>query len=394
MAKLVGRSADVRLEGLQKVFGKETLVVDIEEMLIPAGEFVTLLGPSGCGKTTTLKMIAGLERPTRGGIYFGERRVTDVPPGSRDIAMVFQNYALYPHMTVQGNLEYGLKKHNVPRDERRRRISWASETLQLASLLERKPRELSGGQQQRVALGRAMVREPKAFLLDEPLSNLDARLRGLMRAELIRLHHTIDTTMIYVTHDQVEAMSMSQRIAVMRDGRIQQYDRPEAIYKYPSSRFVASFIGSPSMNLFAGELVSRDGALRFVSQGRDLPLAAEIVERLSESAERTVTLGVRPEDVFLHLEGGPPGALVGRVTVVESLGPETIVTLETAFGDVVTRARGMQAIDFDLQTPFSFDAARLHLFSAATGDSLLRPGESTFRAKAASRPVGQLSSLV
>src|ERR1700682_3572259 len=255
MAKLVGRSANVRLEGLQKVFGKDTLVVDIEEMLIPAGEFVTLLGPSGCGKTTTLKLIAGLERPTRGGIYFGERRVTALPPGSRDIAMVFQNYALYPHMTVQDNLEYGLKKHRVPRDERQRRVTWASEMLQLDKLLRRKPRELSGGQQQRVALGRAMVREPKAFLLDEPLSNLDARLRLLMRAELIRLHHTIDTTMIYVTHDQVEAMSMSQRIAVMRDGRIQQYDRPEVIYKFPASRFVAGFIGSPGMNFYEGELV-------------------------------------------------------------------------------------------------------------------------------------------
>jgi multiple sugar transport system ATP-binding protein len=394
MSKLVGRSANVRLEDIQKVFGKDTLVVDIKEMLIPAGEFVTLLGPSGCGKTTTLKLIAGLERPTRGSIYFGDRRVTDVAPGSRDIAMVFQNYALYPHMTVRDNLEYGLKKHKVPGDERNRRITWASEVLQLERLLQRKPRELSGGQQQRVALGRAMVREPKAFLLDEPLSNLDARLRLLMRAELIRLHHTIDTTMIYVTHDQVEAMSMSQRIAVMRDGRIQQYDRPESIYKYPANRFVANFIGSPSMNMFEGQLESRNGGLRFMGQGVDLPLPVEVMARLSESVTGTVVLGVRPEDVLLHLEAAPPEALVGRVTVVESLGPETIVTLETALGDVTTRVRGMQAIEFDVQVPLSFDAARLHLFSEATGESLLRPGESTLGARFLTRQAGEVAAMV
>jgi multiple sugar transport system ATP-binding protein len=237
------------------------------------------------------------------------------------------------------------------------------------------------------------VREPKAFLLDEPLSNLDARLRLLMRAELIRLHHTIGTTMIYVTHDQVEAMSMSQRIAVMRDGRIQQYDRPEAIYKYPANRFVASFIGSPGMNLFEGELVSRNGVFRFLAQGVDLPLPAEVVARLSGSAGGTVVLGVRPEDVLLHLEAAPPEALVGRVAVVESLGPETIVTLETAFGDVITRVRGMQAIDFDLQVPFSFDAASLHLFSDTTGDSLLRPGASTLGVKLLRRPVAEVASV-
>jgi multiple sugar transport system ATP-binding protein len=202
-------------------------------------------------------------------------------------------------------------------------------------------------------------------------------LRLLMRAELIRLHHTIDTTMIYVTHDQVEAMSMSQRIAVMRDGRIQQYDRPEAIYKYPASRFVAGFIGSPGMNFFEGELESRAGALHFVSQGLVLPLKPEIVQRLSASAgSARVTLGVRPEDVLLHLDGGPPDALKGRVTVVESLGPETIVTLETPCGDIITRVRGMQAIEFDLQMAFSFDPDALHFFSADTGDSVLRPGQA------------------
>jgi len=367
------RATDVRLDHLQKLFAKDALAVDIEEMLIPAGEFVTLLGPSGCGKTTTLKLIAGLERPTHGVIFFGDRPVTEVPPGSRDIAMVFQNYALYPHMTVQDNLEYGLKKHHIPRDERQRRLAWASEMLQLQGLLKRKPRQLSGGQQQRVALGRAMVREPKAFLLDEPLSNLDARLRLLMRSELIRLHHSIGTTMIYVTHDQVEAMSMSQRIAVMRDGRVQQYDRPEAIYKYPANRFVATFIGSPTMNLYEGELTTGDGGLHFTSQGLSLRLPHSVAERLIQPEWQAVALGVRPEDIFLHIADRPTDCLVGRVIVVEELGPETLVTLETPFGEVATRVRGMQAIDFDLELGFSFDPHRLHLFSLKTGESLLRP---------------------
>jgi multiple sugar transport system ATP-binding protein len=388
MPEATSHSTDVRLENLQKVFGKDTLVVDIDEMLIPAGEFVTLLGPSGCGKTTTLKMIAGLERPTRGAIYFGERRVTDIPPGSRDIAMVFQNYALYPHMTVQDNLEYGLKKHNVPREERRRRVAWASEMLQLQGLLTRKPRQLSGGQQQRVALGRAMVREPKAFLLDEPLSNLDARLRLSMRTELIRLHHAIDTTMIYVTHDQVEAMSMSQRIAVICDGHIQQYDRPDGIYKYPANLFVASFIGSPGMNLFEGELVCHDDGYRFRAHGVDLPLPTELLSRrLIQPATQGVTLGVRPEDVVLHAGDPPRSGLQGRVTVVEELGPETLVTLDTVLGEVTTRVHGMQDIEFDVQLAFSFDPGSLHLFSLQTGESILRAGESSHRDRRPHQPV-------
>ncbi|HLZ21167.1 MAG TPA: ABC transporter ATP-binding protein [Ktedonobacterales bacterium] len=385
MAELALRATDVRLQGIKKSFGKDQLAVDIEAMVVPAGEFVTLLGPSGCGKTTTLKLIAGLERPNLGTIYFGDRPVTELSPGNRDIAMVFQNYALYPHMTVRDNLEYGLKKHNVPRDERQRRVAWASQMLQLDGMLQRKPRQLSGGQQQRVALGRAMVREPQVFLLDEPLSNLDARLRLQMRSELIRLHHTIGTTMIYVTHDQVEAMSMSQRIAVMRDGRIQQYDNPEAIYKYPANRFVASFIGSPCMNLFEGELESRDGGVRFVARGLDVRLPREMVGRLREEAhaDNGVALGVRPEDVFLHMADAPADASMGRVNVVEELGPETLVTLEAGSGEVVTRVRGMQAIEFDRQLCFSFDPDNLHLFSLKNGESVLRPGESSHHVPAA-----------
>ena len=373
----ITRSVDVRLVNLGKVFGKDVVAVDIGEMVIPAGEFVTLLGPSGCGKTTTLKLIAGLERPTRGAIYFGDRPVTDLEPGRRDIAMVFQNYALYPHMTVRANLEYGLKKHKVPRAERERRITWVSEMLQITPLLRRKPRELSGGQQQRVALGRAMVREPQAFLLDEPLSNLDAKLRLVMRAELIRLHHTIQSTMIYVTHDQVEAMSMSQRIAIMQDGRVQQYATPDMVYNYPANKFVAGFIGSPNMNFVDGELVSEQGAVRFVARGVSIPLPAATAARLADRAGRAVTLGIRPENVTLHLdEGDGPGVMRGRVIVVESLGPETIVTLETELGNVVTRESGIADIEFDQVVHLSFDTARLHLFSAASGESLLRPAES------------------
>src|SRR5260370_55942 len=272
---------------------------------------------------------------------------------------------------------------NVRLDGRQTHVAWEGGLSPHSSC------ERCGGRQRGGVGGRVLVRGPRPFFRGEPLSNLDARLRLLMRAELIRLHHTIDTTMIYVTHDQVEAMSMSQRIAVMRDGRVQQYDRPEVIYRYPSSRFVASFIGSPGINLYEGDLVSSEGALRFVAPGVDLPLSGPIVERLSEPAATRVTLGIRPEDVLLHLEGGPADALVGRVTVVESLGPETIVTLETTLGDVTTRVRGMQPIEFDTESPFRFDTARLHLIGGSSRGSGLRPGAPPTGVRACLLPVAR-----
>ena len=243
----------IRLAKVGKRFG-DVVAVEELDLDIEAGEFVSILGPSGCGKSTLLRMLAGLEQPSNGTISIDGKVVDNLPPAERNIAMVFQTYALYPHMTVAGNIEYPLKKRRVPRAERARRVRKAAATLELEALLQRKPRELSGGQQQRVALGRALVRDPAVFLLDEPLSNLDAKLRAHMRAELIRLHRRIGRTMVYVTHDQLEAMTMSQRIAVLRDGRLQQFAPPRDIYARPGNDFVAGFVGTPSMNLLDGHL--------------------------------------------------------------------------------------------------------------------------------------------
>jgi len=356
----------LKLSGVSKRYG-DFFAVDSINLELQSGEFVSLLGPSGCGKTTTLRMIAGFADPTAGIIEMDGQVLSSpagsVPPDRRQMSMIFQSYAIWPNMTVQQNVAFGLELRRMRNAEVKRRVGEMLEVVHMNHLADRYPAELSGGQQQRVALARAIVVRPDTLLLDEPLSNLDANLREQMRFEIRRVHDETGITMVYVTHDQVEAMSMSQRIAVMRDGRIQQYDRPEAIYRYPGSRFVASFIGSPGINLYEGDLISREGALHFVAPGVDLPLTGALVERLSEPAGAKVTLGVRPEDVLLHLEGGPPDALVGRVTVVESLGPETIVTLETTLGDVTTRVRGMQPIDF----------AMVARACGATGLSVERP---------------------
>jgi multiple sugar transport system ATP-binding protein len=265
--------ADVVFSNVRKAFGNFVAVDDLN-LSIEQGEFVSLLGPSGCGKTTTLRMLAGLEFPTSGEIRIGDRVVNDVEPGKRDIAMVFQSYALYPHMTVAKNIAYPLKKRGVPRAEREQMVAKAAEMLQLTPLLDRKPRQLSGGQQQRVALGRALVRDPKVFLLDEPLSNLDAKLRGYMRAELVELHARLGRTMVYVTHDQLEAMTMSDRIAIMLDGKLQQFAPPQEVYRAPANRFVAGFIGTPSMNLIDGELRQENGNWVFEAPGLTLPVGS------------------------------------------------------------------------------------------------------------------------
>jgi ABC-type sugar transport system ATPase subunit len=275
------------------------------------GEFVVLVGPSGCGKSTTLRMLAGLEEITSGEIRIGDRRVNELEPGRRDIAMVFQNYALYPHMTVRQNLAFGLKMRRTPREEIERRTAEAAETLGIAALLDRRPRELSGGQRQRVALGRAIVRQPQVFLFDEPLSNLDAKLRVQMRAEIASLHHRLKTTMIYVTHDQVEAMTLGERIVIMDVGVVQQADAPLTIYRKPANRFVAAFIGSPPMNFLAGEL-DDSGALRHA--GTPIELGA--------AARGPVVLGFRAEDVLLDGDGPRLGA--AQLEVVEQMGHESM----------------------------------------------------------------------
>ena len=342
---------EVRFDGVQKAFGEAFAVRDLN-LVIAGGEFVSLLGPSGCGKTTTLRMLAGLEFPTDGNISIGGRVVNDVAPGARDIAMVFQSYALYPHMTVAENIAYPLKKRGVAKAERAVRVAQVAETLQLGALLARKPRQLSGGQQQRVALGRALVRDPRVFLLDEPLSNLDAKLRSHMRAELVELHRRLGRTFVYVTHDQLEAMTMSDRIAVMHEGVLQQFGTPADVYERPVNLFVAGFIGSPAMSLLRGD--AQDGVFRHPAVTLKIDRAGAMV------------LGIRPEDVLLG-----QGSFTARIRLVEPTGHEQIVALELAGGDALTaRAppdmalRAGDTLAWGLRTP------RLHVFDAASGKRL------------------------
>jgi multiple sugar transport system ATP-binding protein len=340
--------AGVSFSKVRKAFGSAVAVhsldLDIEE-----GEFVSLLGPSGCGKTTTLRMLAGLESLTSGEIRIGGRLVNDVAPGARDIAMVFQSYALYPHMTVAENIAYPLKKRGMARAEREERVRQAAETLHLSELLHRKPRQLSGGQQQRVALGRALVRDPKVFLLDEPLSNLDAKLRAHMRAELIELHRRLKRTFVYVTHDQLEAMTMSSRIAVMHAGELQQIGSPKDVYDRPANLFVAGFIGAPAMNLFRGAV--EDG--RFRHPALTLPIAG---------AKGQVTVGVRPEDITFG--EGPHSAVV---RVLEPAGHETLVILDAGGDPLTARARPDTAMAPGQTIAFDVRHERLHCFETGSG---------------------------
>jgi multiple sugar transport system ATP-binding protein len=314
--------AEIVLDNLSKVFSGGVVAVDGVSLTIGSGEFLVLVGPSGCGKSTLLRMIAGLEEVTRGTISIGERDVTDLPPRARDIAMVFQSYALYPHMTVRQNLGYGLKVRKTPKRVIADRVTRAAELLGLDELLDRKPAALSGGQRQRVAMGRAIVREPKAFLMDEPLSNLDAKLRVSMRAQLAALHARLATTTIYVTHDQIEAMTLGQRVAVMRDGRIQQVDTPQELYARPANLFVAAFIGSPAMNLVEAELAH--GQVRF--GGYAIPLPAT-----DTTPDGQVIAGIRPE-AFEDAAFADPSLprIDVKAEVVEELGADTHVLFSVA----------------------------------------------------------------
>jgi multiple sugar transport system ATP-binding protein len=345
---------EVRFSGVRKAFGNAVAVRDLD-LTIAGGEFVALLGPSGCGKTTTLRMLAGLEFPTEGAISIGGRVVNAVAPGARDIAMVFQSYALYPHMTVAQNIAYPLRKRGVAKAERALRVQQVADTLQLTALLERRPRQLSGGQQQRVALGRALVRDPRVFLLDEPLSNLDAKLRSHMRAELIELHRRIRRTFVYVTHDQLEAMTMSDRIAVMHEGALQQFGTPAEVYNQPANLFVAGFIGAPAMTLLHGAL--REGA--FSHPAITLPLSGPALTP-------TLVLGIRPEDVVLG-----EGPCVGRIRLVEPTGHEQIVALDLPGGDSLTvRAAPDAPLRAGEAVAWSVRPQRLHLFDASNGQRL------------------------
>jgi multiple sugar transport system ATP-binding protein len=324
--------AAITLERLSKVYGDGTEAVRSLDLEIGDGEFVVLVGPSGCGKTTALRMVAGLEEITSGEIRIGDRVVNELAPRDRDIAMVFQNYALYPHKSVYDNLAFGLRMRKVPKDEQRTRVEEIARVLGLGEMLQRRPAQLSGGQRQRVAMGRAIVREPKAFLMDEPLSNLDAKLRVQMRAEIARIQQALKVTTLYVTHDQVEAMTMGHRVAVMRDGVLQQVDTPQRLYDAPTNLFVASFVGSPPMNLMEAT-VERDGGGLVCRLGETrLELPSDLMaERpaLADFAGGRIAIGIRPEDVR-EASGWDGTRLRGRILLVEALGAEQLVHIEIA----------------------------------------------------------------
>jgi multiple sugar transport system ATP-binding protein len=362
--------AEVRLEGVTKSFGGKVVVDDLN-LTVEDREFLTLVGPSGCGKSTTLRMICGLERATAGQIYFDGKPVSWLPANKRDVAMVFQSYALYPHKTVGQNIGFALKMMRVPKATIAEQVRQAARTLDIEDLLDRKPRELSGGQRQRVALGRAIVRDAGAYLLDEPLSNLDAQLRVLMRAEIKRLHVDVARTFIYVTHDQVEAMTMSDRIAVMRDGVVQQCATPEEIYERPANRFVASFMGSPPMNFLTGELRDTDGVRTFHNAAltQEVPALGEL------PGDRKVVLGIRPEHVSLSPVPAP-GHREGRVFVAEPLGPDVLVTVRIDGELVKARVPTPFRLGHDSTVHVGLTRERLHVFAAADGRALQAPAAS------------------
>ncbi|HEY5850354.1 MAG TPA: sn-glycerol-3-phosphate ABC transporter ATP-binding protein UgpC [Lysobacter sp.] len=362
--------AKVTLDRLRKVYPNGFVGVDDASFEIADGELLVLVGPSGCGKSTLLRMIAGLEQISSGELRIGERLVNEVAPKDRDIAMVFQSYALYPHMSVAENLGFGLKLRGASKDEIARRVGEAAAMLELGSLLDRKPAALSGGQRQRVALGRALVRQPQVFLLDEPLSNLDAKLRASTRVEIARLHRQLGTTMIYVTHDQIEAMTLGQRIVVLDKGRIQQIDTPMGLYNRPANLFVATFLGSPGMNLLGGDVVERDGLHLRMADGVELPLrpVPELVERVRGYLGRPLTVGLRPED--MHLAAAGPGHFAATVEGVEPVGNEAFLDLACAGRQLVLRLAPRNLPQIGDTVHLGHDAERMHYFDPGTGVSL------------------------
>ncbi len=355
--------ARVVMENAGKIYPGGVVAASDVSLQIADGEFVVLVGPSGCGKSTTLRMVAGLETVSSGTVSIGDRVVNDVEPKDRNIAMVFQSYALYPHMSVRDNMAFGLKLRKTPEAEIDKRVGSAADILGIADLLDRKPKALSGGQRQRVALGRAIVRDPDVFLFDEPLSNLDAKMRVQMRTEISRLHHSLGATMIYVTHDQVEAMTMGERIVVMNDGRIQQVDTPMNLYTKPVNRFVAGFIGSPAMNFLDGKIVREDG-LRFVADGIELSLPAAWQPK-DDWLGRELTLGVRPE----HLIVGD-GAITATLQVIEPLGNETLLYFTLGGTPFTVRSQGNIQAKVGETIGLALPAEHLHLFDSDNGEAL------------------------
>ena len=377
--------ATVSLKGIKKVYDNQVTAVHDFDLEIQDKEFVVLVGPSGCGKSTTLRMVAGLEEISEGELQIDGRKVNDLASKDRDIAMVFQNYALYPHMTVYENMAFPLKLRKTSKAEIDRRVREAAEILDITEYLDRKPKALSGGQRQRVAIGRAIVREPKVLLMDEPLSNLDAKLRNQMRAEIIKLRHKINTTFIYVTHDQTEAMTLGDRIVIMKDGFIQQIGTPQQVFDHPANLFVAGFIGVPQMNFFDAQLVVRDNRYKVQLLDAEMELNEPMQQRLRAAnvSEQPVTLGIRPEHITY---GAPAGqhSFEGTVDVSEMMGSEIHLHINAGGRDVVLRVPTAELADeernsmcYGAKVRFAFRSDLIHLFDRETGMNLLPAVDET-----------------
>jgi multiple sugar transport system ATP-binding protein len=354
--------SNLTIRNLTKSYGSTEVLHGIN-LEVEDGEFVVFVGPSGCGKSTTLRMIAGLEEVTSGDVIIGDRVVNNLQPKERDIAMVFQNYAIYPHMSVKKNIAFGLRTSNLSKADKEKRIQEVAEILSMVPLLDRKPDALSGGQRQRVAIGRAMVRDPAVFLFDEPLSNLDAQLRTQMRLEIKKLHQRVGNTIVFVTHDQVEAMTMADRIVIMKDGHIQQVGTPAEVYHQPANMFVAQFIGAPSMNLLNGVLSGNGIEL---DTGTRIPIGHETQGKKLD-APLKVVVGVRPDD--LTLDDSNP-VISGTITLREPLGPETLIYIDTPSGEVIAKASGRTPPEVGETITLSAEISNLHVFNAETGEKL------------------------
>ncbi|MGM9986055.1 MAG: ABC transporter ATP-binding protein [Bacillaceae bacterium] len=365
--------AELILDNIQKIYDNNVQAVFDFNLHIKDKEFIVFVGPSGCGKSTTLRMIAGLEEISEGDFFIDDRRVNDVAPKDRDIAMVFQNYALYPHMTVYDNMAFGLKLRKFPKDEIERRVKEAARILGLEQYLDRKPKALSGGQRQRVALGRAIVRDAKVFLMDEPLSNLDAKLRVSMRAEISKLHQRLGTTTIYVTHDQTEAMTMATRLVVMKDGRIQQVGTPKEVYEKPENLFVGGFIGSPAMNFLTGTL--EDGKFTVGSTSFEVPEGKMKFLREQNYVGKEIILGIRPEDIhdeLVFIESSPGTKTKIKIDVAELLGAESMLYGQIEGQDIVARVDARSTVKNGSILELGFNMNKCHFFDAET-ESRIRP---------------------
>jgi multiple sugar transport system ATP-binding protein len=366
--------ARVVMKNIHKKFGDVEVVKNLN-LEVADREFCIMVGPSGCGKTTTLRMVAGLEEVTSGDIFIGDRRVNDLPPKDRDIAMVFQNYALYPHMSVYDNMGFGLKLRGYSKKEIELRVREAAEILGIDRLLERRPKQLSGGQRQRVAVGRAIVRKPKVFLFDEPLSNLDAKLRVQMRAELKKIHDRLQATMIYVTHDQTEAMTMGDKICVMKDGVILQTDGPLSLYDRPSSKFVAGFIGNPPMNFVEVDVVGRDEDIYLNEGMMQLKLPKQAKDKIAQFVNQKMSLGIRPEDLYdkLFYNLGPKDGNIfsATVEVVEPLGSEIYLHLNTGKNTLVAKVDPHNQAKPNQMMEIVVNMNKVHLFDIATGNAVV-----------------------